>query len=74
MTTDTAITALQHIAAGHDAVCTDCGWMGPVDQTMGQEDVQIPTYKCPLCVKGHLEFGANEIAAYALRQIEGGGE
>ena len=73
MTNDTAITALQHIAAGHDAVCTACGWMGPINQTENKVCV-LPLYLCPECGGCNICGEADEIAAYALRQIEGGGE
>lgn len=71
MTTNdtTAITALRHIAAGHDAVCTDCGWMGRMDDL--PTDPKIPPFFCPQCREISLEYGETHIAAYALRQIGG---
>lgn len=72
-TTDTMREALQHIAAGHDVVCTNCGWMGEWHHLVGTEQRPSP-HLCPDCGDQFLEHGANEIAAYALRQIEGGGE
>ena len=59
--------ALQHIAAGHDVVCLQCWWTGMQSDTG-------PSYECPKCQSGHTRIGADEIADYALRQIEGGGE
>lgn len=59
--------ALQHIADGHDTICTDCEWIGGLP--VGSEYLD-----CPDCGSEALLFGADEIAAYALRQIEGGGE
>ena len=66
-TETTVITALQHIAAGHDAVCTDCGWMGRHMDAVGRS-------VCPICGQSPVMYGHRHIAAYALRQIEGGGE
>lgn len=59
--------ALQHIAAGLDVVCLQCGWSG-------MQSDSGPSYECPKCQSLHTRIGADEIAAYALRQIEGGGE
>lgn len=74
MTTPEAIyrTALEHIRDGSDAVCTACGWMGKSDSTISHKEPMFPTYVCVSCKSRNIEFGADEIAAYALAQGERG--
>jgi len=60
MTTREAIyrVALEHIRDGSDAVCTECGWMGP------------QYFYCPSCNTLIRHTGPKQIAAYALAQGE----
>lgn len=68
--TDTMREALQHIADGSENVCTACGWIGnEVRFDHGGEDSDAA---CPNCGSLDVEQGADEIAAYALRQVETG--
>lgn len=57
--------SLEAIRDGSDAVCTDCGWMGDITETSGLEYDY-----CPKCYSTRINFGADEIAAYALEQGE----
>ena len=70
MSADTMREALQHIAAGHDSVCTHCDWIGPKDSRVLDESL-YPELVCPKCYHT-VAIGADEIAAYALRQVGGG--
>ena len=65
MTTPEAIykTALEHIRDGSDAVCTQCGWIGPKKLT-----VSFFARLCPLCGCESIRIGNNHVAAYALAQ------
>lgn len=75
MTTREAIykTALEHIRDGSDAVCTQCGWMGYLNDTIYQAHCDdLPPFTCPKCGTMKINVGADEIAAYALAQGEKG--
>ena len=59
-------TALESIAKGNDAICTDCGWIG---LSMELDDQYM---SCPECGSEATATGSCEVAAYALAQGEKG--
>lgn len=61
-------TALEHIMAGSDAVCTDCGLVGRRNDWAKQSSSR----RCPLCGGKTVKVRPYAIAAYALAQGEKG--
>ena len=68
-TLETYRAALEHIRAGSDAVCTECGWMGHHSALVADSEPLSLRRVCPDC--GNVPYrGQNLLAAYALAQGE----
>lgn len=70
-TLETYRAALEHIRDGSDAVCTECGWMGYLNDTIHQARCDdLPSFTCPKCHAMKINTGADEITGNALAQGE----